>query len=220
MNLEKYIDSKFYNFFDKAFNLIVINLILVLISILGFGVFTLFPALAATYILLHCENEDISVSLIKGFFIIMKKDYIKLQKLFIMVVVIVGVFAFNTTFFYEYAVSQNGSMFHLVGLFVILSVDLLIIGMLLHLFPVYMYFNKLKPVGIIKFAFLMVFAYPFRTTMVILIFIGWILLISLQPSTIPFISVTIPIYIYLKLFETNYKKITNNETSIANYYFN
>ncbi|QVK18355.1 DUF624 domain-containing protein [Mycoplasmatota bacterium] len=219
MNFEKYIDSKLYHFFDKAFNLIVINLLLILISILGLGVFTLFPALAATYVLLQCESNDIGVSLIKSFYIVMKKDYIKLQKLFIMIVLIIGIFAFNTMFFYEYAISQNGSMFHFVGLFVILSIDLLIIGMLLHLFPVYMYFNKLKPIGIIKFSTLMVFAYPFRTILVVLISFGWILLISFQPPTIPFISVTIPIYIYLKLFNSTYKKLTNNDTPIENYYF-
>ncbi|MDF2698491.1 MAG: hypothetical protein K0Q49_47 [Haloplasmataceae bacterium] len=220
MKFEKYVNSKLFQTFNKLFDIIVINLMFIFISIVGLGIFTLFPALVATYILLQSISDDNSVSILKGFYIIIKKEYFKAQKLFLIIIFIMGILTFNTMFFYEFAISHQSSLFHFIGLFLFLFIDLFVIGLLLHIFPVYMYFRDLKPLGIIKFSALMVFAYPFKTLLLIILLFGWILLISLQPPIIPFICITIPIYIYLKLFQAIYKVLSNNEISITDSYFN
>ncbi len=218
MNFEKYVNSKVYYYFDKAYYLILINLVFVLISVLGLGIFTFFPALAATYILLQRLSDNKSISIFKGFYTIIKRDYFKLQKLFLVIALILCILSFNTLFFYEYAINQNSSLFYLIGLFLFLSMDLFIMGLLLHIFPIYMYFKGLKTVGIIKFSFLLVFAYPFRTLLLVILTIGWTLLISLQPPIIPFVCITIPVYIYLQVFQGILKKLTENDKNLTRNY--
>ncbi len=117
MKFDKIVNSKFYEFMKILSTITFLHVLWVLLVVLGLFVFTFYPATLAVHTsmsnLIYKKDQNI----IKNFIKVFKSEYVKSQKIFIPILLIIGLLVFNFLFFFN-QVSTNQSIFNYFGYYI------------------------------------------------------------------------------------------------------
>ena len=152
---EKYTSSKFFTFFELLYYLIILNILWLFTSFLGFIILTIFPASIAVYLFILHRKEVRDFKFFRTFFTIIKREYIKSQKVFIILFFIGLVLISNLMFYYNNL--EVLTTLHFIGLMMTLLMGLAYLLTWIHIIPVYIFFPELKALQMIKYALLLAF---------------------------------------------------------------
>lgn len=195
----------------KLMTLAYINLLWILFSIVGLGIFGLFPATTAMYAITRKiiigENNPKIFSM---FWIYFKKDFLKANGFGVIIVITVYILYLD----FMFVVQKNDFQFLLpVFLFILIA----FIVTLIFLFPVYTHFN-LRFFQYIKQSFFIAITSPVELMAIIASAIAIYFLLTLFPGAIPLFSGSIFAYIstYLsfRAFERIEKKKKNTISEV------
>ncbi|MFU8785650.1 MAG: DUF624 domain-containing protein [Candidatus Izemoplasmataceae bacterium] len=209
---DRYTNSKFYSFFELLYFLIILNILWLLTSFVGFVVFTLFPATIAVYLFILHRKDERDFKFIRTFLIIIKREYIKSQKLFLVILLMGFIITSNLIFYYNNL--EFLSMLHFIGLVMTLLIGIAYLLTIIHIIPVYIFFHELKTLPMIKYAFLMSFAYLFRSLASLGFFIGLILLSLLVQPIFVFGFISILLLTFCVIIEDKYIRLLKGKDRI------
>jgi len=202
---ERYANSKLYTFFDFLYTIILINLLWLSLTMLGLVVFTIFPATVAVYLIVLSRGKDLELKVFRTFFAIFLREYVKSQKVFAIMFVGGALIVMNLLFYYINL--DTLTLFHLIGLVVMLALAFAYAAALIHIVPVYIYFPELPPFKIVKNAFLIGFAYPLRTLLAMLSSVAIIIIaVYLQP-VLPFLLMSLIALVSMAIVRKKYDTI-------------
>jgi len=213
MDFEKIINSSVYTFLDRLFSLVLINILWFIISILGLGIFTIYPATLSMFILLNAFVKKKSFPLFTAFFKTFIKVYWKAQKVFIIFLLIGIVLFFNIRIYYLQVI-DNFSYVMFFGLIMTLIIMLLYLLALIQSFFVLLCFPEFKTLKTIKFSFILGVAFTFSTLLVLIIFLVPLVIMIFYPFIFPLvflILISFIIYISIKIIMPKYNKISSNQ---------
>ncbi|MDF2698704.1 MAG: hypothetical protein K0Q49_260 [Haloplasmataceae bacterium] len=219
MNFESFINGKVYEAFNWIFKMLLINLLWLITTVLGLGIFTFMPATIALFILVKSVINNEEVPIIKTFFKIVKKEYIKSQKIFLVLLIIGSIIYFNFKFYL-----RINSLLTSVGIVIIFMILIFYILICTHICIVYIYYPHVKVFRTFKLAFLISMLYAFKTFLIIAVnvIIGFLLLyFKILFAFAPLIFMSLFAYITLSLLNTNYSKLVkDNEILTVKKYYN
>ena len=207
MNFEKYVNSKFYHITEKLALFILVNMIALLISSLSFFILT-FPSIVAVYcVLLDDINKHESSSILGSYFTYWKKHFKKAMILELIVAVTVGFLVFN---FNTYVLNEG--LIFTIGLYVMIVLAVFIIPIYLNLFLVVAYFPQLTTKETLRVSFYIGYRFPLSTILVIVAFMPLVGLMISFYNLIPFVGISISIYLSLLFTRKVYNRFTYNTT--------
>lgn len=164
MNIEKYVNSKWYNIVDNIYRLIMINLMIIIFSI---PVITFLSAITAGFDTIKSDHENKSSNVFKTFFNCFKRHFKKsiVSGLIILAISIVFLFAILN---YLHAFEQGVNLFFTIGFYFLIFCCLILIFILFHLPIVISYFN-FRIFDNIKFSFYMSIKYLISTLLILIV---------------------------------------------------
>lgn len=203
---EKYINSKFYSVIEYIYRFVTLNLAFIALSILGFGIFSIFPAfITLTYFIKKIiEKKNFNVG---EFIQIFKENYLKSEVMFLIYLLIGLVFSFNTYYFIS-AVLELNNILNIIGLVLAILLDVFFLMSVIQSILIIIYFPDSKIKEIIKCSFIFTMDY-FPKNILLLISILCISIISYILLNIPFMFVTFSFlaYLIISLFYNNYYEL-------------
>jgi uncharacterized membrane protein YesL len=191
--LDKY-HSKFSKFTDWIYQLVIINLIAILMTIIGLGVFGLFPALMTTYALIKKRLNQEDFPLFKTFWDHYKSNFLKANAIGYVLVVFWTIIALSWTFY----LNDLASLFHWIGLFIMGFVAISLFLVTTYTPVSFVYFPKFRTYEHLKFSLLMALGMPKVTLMIglnTLFFYGFILIRFV--TIFPFLAFSLPAFVNL-----------------------
>jgi len=210
MDFEKIVNSKIYQIFEVIYLIIITNIIWLISSGIGLFIFMIFPSSIALYLILG-NQKKYEINIVKTFFRIIYKEYVKAQKVFIILGVSGLIIFYQLYFFIHITSDKNQLMIQVAFILSILSVYLYL-SIWVHVIAVYVYYPRLKTLAILRNALLLSVAYPIKTFISVLIIVttgiisyifpalAFIFLVSLLTLIIQ--KLVLPIYVNLKLEQT------------------
>jgi len=216
MDFEKFINSKIYAIFDKIYHFIMINIIWFLSVVLGFGVFTFMPATQAIFVMQNSMIQEKDVPIFKAYWAILKKDYWKNQKIFIIFFLLGVILFFDVKMYYDQLL-DNPNMFNRIGFWVSCLFVLIFIITFINIFMVNLYFPEWKTFKKIKYAFMFAIALPLRSFIVLAISVTSIFIVLWYQFLLPLIFLVLAsllAYITIKVMKPKYDKLLKERKSL------
>lgn len=200
--------SKRNIFFDYFTKLVTINFIWFFTSFLGFQIFTLFPASVAGYVLVKSLQSRIEFPLFRSFIAVFKKEYVKSQKVMLLVLLMGLLIAYDLYYFFiRYRNEPN--LFYLFGLSLFSLASLLFLMALIHLFPVYIYFPHYTAIRVLTKAFRMAVTHPFSSFYLLLLHVFVLVQVAFVSELAilyPLIYLSLMSFITLKVLHPLYRR--------------
>jgi len=184
MDFDKYVGSKAYSFFDNLYKLMVVNIIWFVLMIIGFGFLTFLPATISVFIIVNSLIQEKDLPLFKSFWMILRKEYLKAQKIFIVMFLIGLILYVNIKSYYIILIKQQ-DFISSIGFWITCVLIVIYVFTFIQLFFIFLYFPEFKTFKTIKYAFLFSLAFPFRSILLLIIFSSVAVLLMVYPITIP-----------------------------------
>jgi|SRR5690554_2071349 len=214
MQTKKTFSDKLYIFFNILTYIVFANLLMFVTSIFGLVFFTLMPALVALYIMINSLYFKSEYPILKTFFLIFRKEYVRSQKLFMILLIVGFLIGFDIYYFYT---RIDGHVINLVFMLVFILLAVIFVLILTHVFPVYIYFPKLNVFETLKMAFLLSLTNLAHSLLYIIGFIATFFLLFY----IPLLTALIPIgffslLVYAKSFimNPNFLRLTKDHRPV------
>lgn len=209
MNYEKIVNSKAYAIIDKILNLMLINMLWFIVSFLGLGIFTFYPATLVVFMLVSLIIENKTVPIFKAYFKLFAKFYWKAQKVFFIFLIIGFILFFNVRVYY-FQLSENFSYISFIGFVTTLLIILLTALAFIQSFFVMMYFPDYKTFKTIKYSYMFGIAFTFSSLLVLIVFLISVFIMIFVPYLlilIFFILTSLLTFISIKIVKNKYSKI-------------
>jgi len=206
MNFEKVYNSPIYVIFEFLYRLIIINLLFVLTTILGLGVFTVMPAMVSLLILVRSLNHETSFPIVSAFVQAFRKNYKRVFMLSIFYGIIAIVFVFNTLYFYLF-LQETNSFIHQILFYIMLILDAVVFVASVNACFVYVYFPNLSNKKIIKYSFVLLRAIPIQSVVIFGMILGMIFVAYVMPILIVLILVSLFAYIIQLAIDKTYRRL-------------
>ena len=216
MESNQMFNSKYYHTLDTLTKVAVINILWFITSLVGIGVFTFMPATVAVFVLMKEMVDKNDTPVFKPFYRIFGKEYLKSQGVFLVLLLIALILANNFITYYNQALEAQRMIFS-IAFYATSFLILLYIMTLLHVFLIYIYFPHYKVFRILKFAFIVSFLFPFRTILLILFNMGFLLIFVFIPQTsilFPLVFIGLSAYISLRVLGPKYDLIAKNSNPL------
>jgi uncharacterized membrane protein YesL/ribosomal protein S18 acetylase RimI-like enzyme len=195
--MERFLDryhSKFSKFTDWVYQLVIINLIAILMTVIGLGVFGFFPALMTTYALIKRRLNQEDYPIFKTFIQTFKAYFFKANLLGYILVAIWTIIVLSWMFY----LNDLDSLFHWIGLFIMGFVAISAFLVTTYMPVSFVYFPKFSTYEHLKFSLLMALGMP-KVTLIIalntLFFYGFILIRLV--TIFPFLAFSLPAFVNL-----------------------
>lgn len=197
--------------------LVTINFLWIVTAFLGFGIFTLFPASIALYVIIKTMHTGLEFPLLRSFITIFKREYVKSQKVMIQFLVPGIIIIFDLYYFYQQYMDQQG-VFNLIGLILFIIFMVIYLLAFIHIFPVYVYFPNLSPMQTVKKAFIMIFKNIFQSIYILFIHLLFFLVaVFILPELFmmyPLIYFALMAYIALKVLRPGYMQSVGDHSPL------
>jgi len=169
-----------------------LNLLWVFFTLLGIGIFGIFPSTVALYTVArkNTMNED-DTPIFSTFFEAYKQELFKANCLGWLIVFIGLIWYFDLHFFRQF----NGLFFNIMNYFMII-VGLIYIALLLFIFPVYVHYD-LKLRYYIKQALTIAFLRPGNLSLIFLGTLGAYYFYITVPAFIPLFGISLLVYFHM-----------------------
>lgn len=207
MNIfEKYINSKLYIIVDTFLKLTIVNLLFLITTILGVGIFTFMPSLIAVVLIVKNFNTNHTFNIIKVYFNCFIKNYLKAQKLFVLYLIMFVIVSFNCYYFYL-GIEQIGTLFY-VGSFILMVVLLFcLIISFMHSTLIFVTYQELSVMRIIKNSFVFVPGFFIKNFIVFFIWVTFVIVSIYFPPFAFICSISLFNLIIIKFYQSSYNKI-------------
>ncbi|WP_040461924.1 DUF624 domain-containing protein [Haloplasma contractile] len=207
MNIENIVNSKVYALFDWIYKLLMLNLIWIGFTIGGFVIFSIVPATITVYLILKDTIKGKDVRIFKSFAkIFFSNQYVKSQKLMIILLLFFGIIGFN---YYIFANSDILSRFSSIALIIIGIINYIGIMTTIHIFPIFIYFPYLTVRKSIKYAFLFSFSLPIQTILMLIILITSLVLGFLLPFYFFLFGISAVVLLHLYIIRFKYENFNS-----------
>lgn len=166
-----------YHIAEWITRLAYLNVLWVFFTIVGLGIFGFFPATAAMFAI--CRdwlNGKTGIPVFTSFWNYYRKDFFKSNVLGLLISFIVIIIAVD--FYFIFVTSDTLIRWAYVPLLTLVILSMLF---LFYVFPTFVHFD-LKITGIIKTAFLVIFAKPLSTLVILICLAAMLVLMKLLPA--------------------------------------
>ncbi|WP_407267894.1 YesL family protein [Radiobacillus sp. PE A8.2] len=179
-----------------------INLLWILLTVLGLGIFGFFPATIAMFTMIRkWLLGDFETPISRTFWRTYKKEFIKGNVLG-MLLIIIGIILYVDVKFFQ---SQSGILYWVLSCFSIVLLYMYLLTVLFF-FPVFVHF-ELKTMQYMKHAFLFMVTKPIGTVMIVIGIFGASYLLMLVPGLIPFFGASFPALVIMWFAYRKFKLI-------------
>lgn len=196
-------ESSLYKAGEFLSKIVILNLYWLIMTLLGFVVFGIFPAsvaLAQNISDLRSGKSDVLTW--SNFYKLYKEAFVKVNIVSYSLVILIVLFAFNSYFFSESIV--------ILSCFFIMACTLVVSQFMIYLFTARRY--SVKIVDIFRNSFIMVFIKPLTTLKVLIIMMFFLFLYYFFPILIIVFGISIPFWILSINYQNIYKILDNLET--------
>jgi uncharacterized membrane protein YesL len=169
------------------------------------------PALIASLIIIINIIRKKEFPLFLTFWKVFKKEYIKAQKTFI-ILVCTGIIIFLSLYYYYSNMSL--STYYLIAFYFMLLITIIFIMTCLHVVPVYVHFPNLKPLKIIKNALIISIGFLFQSIILILVNVIFFILVyffDFLMALVPFVLLSALIYLSYMIIANKYNRLSDIE---------
>lgn len=217
MKFERLMNSAFYRFMEKVYQLIMLNIFFILTTLLGLIVFTIGPAMVSLTLCIKSIGDKESIPLFKSYFKTFLKVYKKsvLYSIFFQITTILLIFWVCYFFF---LLQENDSV--IIGVLYYLSLIFSIINIFAFINSsfIFVYFPYLTKKKIIKYSYELMKLFILKLVILFGALIAFIYLGNLFPYAIPFILVSLYYYLFNYLIKDDYNRIRlKSEKSMSIY---
>ncbi len=196
--------SKFSQFMDLIYFLVVTNFLAILGTVAGLVLFGLFPSIMATYALVKMRIRGESFPIAQTFISHYKKSFVESNKIGL-IIILLWMAILISWFFY---IEQLTTTFHWIGLAVIglLGIILFFLSMIIPI--TYVYFPKFKIKEYFTFSLMFSLGMPLLSLVIVLnlLFFYAIVVVRLI-SIFPFLAFTLPAYVNVYLANRRIMKL-------------
>lgn len=209
MRFEKFFNSKVFIAFEYLYVIIISNLLFVLSFVLGLGIFSFMPALISLVIMLKTHDSTTEFPLLSVYVKSFMKNYWKSMKVFLLFLIGIVVFTFNTLFFY-FALEESDTFFFAISFYMMLILDVVLLFAMINAAFVYVYFPNLSVKKIIKYAFLLLRVVSIQS----LILVPLLIIVIAFGFWIPILALLFLVSAYVlvmdRLLRTTYQKLISD----------
>lgn len=209
MRFEKFFNSKVFIAFEYLYVIIISNLLFVLSFVLGLGIFSFMPALISLVIMLKTHDSTTEFPLLSVYVKSFMKNYWKSMKVFLLFLIGIVVFTFNTLFFY-FALEESDTFFFAISFYMMLILDVVLLFAMINAAFVYVYFPNLSVKKIIKYAFLLLRVVSIQS----LILVPLLIIVIAFGFWIPILALLFLVSAYVlvmdRLLRTTYQKLLSD----------
>ncbi len=177
---------------DLIYFLVMTNLLALAGTLVGLGLFGLFPSIVTTYTLVKMRLRNESFSIGSAFVQIYKREFVRANKIGLLVVTVWSLLLFSWFFYLEEATST----FHALGL-VVIGLFAMIFFVVTMILPITMvYFPKFSFKDTLVFSAMLSVGMPLLSMVIVLnvLFFYFIVMIRFI-SIFPFLVFTLPTYV-------------------------
>lgn len=206
--------SKIINF---IYRLTILNIITFITIVLGLGIFSFLPALVSLVVLLQYPEEDTLGRMIKLYFRVFKKIYLKAELVFLILMSFIALDAVSIFYFYCWLL-ESTLFYYVIAYYVVLLVELYFILALINSCFIMIYYPHLKLFKVIKYSFVTIIAVMLKMIFIFLLLIGTIYLSIVFVPALPLISISLFMFCAYKLLDEPYKKMVPNGYPILSPY--
>lgn len=207
----------FARFMNKVYQIIILNIITFFTIIIGLGIFSLLPALVSLLAMLKNADDDTILGMIKLYFRTFKKIYWKAFSVFLFFGVLIFLGAFSVFYFYCWLL-ESTHLFYVICYYVVLFAEAIFILALINSCFIIVYYPHLKWIKVIKYAFQTMLVVAFRMIILFMLLIGSIYLGIVFVFAVPLFSISLFMWIALKLLDEPYTKLIPEGYSTLNPY--
>ena len=209
MRFEKFFNSKVFIAFEYLYVIIISNLLFVLSFVLGLGIFSFMPALISLVIMLKTHDSTTEFPLLSVYVKSFMKNYWKSMKVFLLFLIGIVVFTFNTVFFY-FSLEESDTFFFAISFYMMLILDVVLLFAMINAAFVYVYFPNLSVKKIIKYAFLLLRVVSIQS----LILVPLLIIVIAFGFWIPILALLFLVSAYVlvmdRLLRTTYQKLISD----------
>lgn len=210
MNFEKYINSRWFIFFNFLYKIVVLSLIFFLMSLFGILIFTMIASGIAVITIIKSSNDNNELPLISSFWLIFKKCFLKSLIISLILFLIIFLFAFNTYYFYLLT-KETKLLYSYIALYITIGLDIIALSTLIMIMLVSVYFPYLKILNTIKYSLMMLFAFPLAFFMLIGLIIVFFVMGFLFPYIIPMILPGLFLYFVFLIYDFRLMRLVSSD---------
>lgn len=206
MKFEKFVNSRFFHFTEKLYQLIMLNIFGVISILMGLVIFGIIPTMVSIIACLKASSDGESYPLFKGYFKTYFKTFKKtiLVSLFFLILLLIS---FLWIFYFYSWIKENNNIFFGIGYYLSLFIAIIIMLSAINSCFVIVYFPYLNFKKIIKYAFVLLRAITWKAIIMFVILIAFLYLAFLIAYALPFILLSLYLFIFNCLIKNDYDKI-------------
>lgn len=210
MNFEKYINSRWFGFFNVIYKLVIVSMLCFFASTLSLYVFGIIASGIASIIIIKSSSNETELPLILSFWLGFKRNYLKALKISLIIFVFVFVLTFNTYYFYRLT-TETKTMYSLIAFYITIGLDIITLTTLVMIMLVSVYFPYLKVYHTIKFSVMMLFAFPGAFFILVAMIIVFIILSYLFWYLIPLVIPGLFFYLAYLLYHSRLMRLVSED---------
>lgn len=195
--------SKTINF---IYRLTILNIITFITIVLGLGIFSFLPALVSLVVLLQYPEEDTIGRMIKLYFRVFKKIYLKAELVFLILISLIFLDAVSIFYFYCWLL-ESTEFIYVIAYYIVLFVELFFVLALINSCFIIVYYPHLKLFKVIKYSFNTIFVVMLKMVFVLLLLIGTVYLSIVFVPALPLVSISLFMFCTYKLLDEPYRKM-------------
>ena len=195
--------SKTINF---IYRLTILNIITFITIVLGLGIFSFLPALVSLVVLLQYPEEDTIGRMIKLYFRVFKKIYLKAELVFLILISLIFLDAVSIFYFYCWLL-ESTAFVYVIAYYIVLFVELFFVLALINSCFIIVYYPHLKLFKVIKYSFNTIFVVMLKMVFVLLLLIGTVYLSIVFVPALPLVSISLFMFCTYKLLDEPYRKM-------------
>lgn len=196
--------SKFSQFMDLVYFLVVTNFFAILGTIIGLGLFGLFPSIMTTYALVKMKIRGESFSIPLSFISTYKKSFIESNKIGLIIILLWSIIGIS----WFYYLDQLTTTFHWIGLSIIGLFAILLFFLTMIIPITYAYFPKFKLKEYFTFSLMFSLGMPLLSLVIILNLLFFYAIVVIRfISIFPFLIFTLPAYVNMILANRRIMKL-------------
>lgn len=183
-------DSTLYKTLEWITRLVFLNLLWILFTIIGLGIFGFMPATLAAFSIVdkYLKGQE-NIKMFKEFWQVYKRNFLKINLIGLIMIVIAVILYVDLSYFQE----RSGFIFSFLSLIIWLFIFFYLF-VFVYIFPIYLKYD-LEIRHILKNALFFVFITPLETVQMIMAFFITLIFFRYLPSLLPFLGITLPIFL-------------------------
>jgi uncharacterized membrane protein YesL len=205
MKFEKFFNSRIFSFFERIYNLILLNILTIFFTILGLGIFTFMPAIVSLIIIIRSLKHDTDFPIFSTFFNAFKSNYRRVFLISLFYILLGIICLFNSAFFYTAMIDWQ-NIINIIIFYFSIIIDVIFLLSFINACFILVYFPNLNN-KVIKYSFVLIKIGIVKELIILLMVIGLYYLFFIAPIMIIFIAISLFFYIVNLIIRNIYERL-------------